>query len=72
MGISRPWRDFQGVVGRVEKLRLLFQAFHNSVTSTALFPVHWKRGGTSDSILQRRRSFSLAAEVFVAHSVSLS
>jgi hypothetical protein len=29
--------DFQGAVGRVENLGLVFQAFHGTVISTALF-----------------------------------
>ena len=29
--------DFQGAVGRVENLGLVFQAFHGPVISTALF-----------------------------------
>jgi hypothetical protein len=30
--------DFQGAVGRVENLGLVFQAFHGPGISTALFP----------------------------------
>jgi hypothetical protein len=33
----RCWRDFQGAVGRVENPELVFQAFHGTVISTALF-----------------------------------
>src|SRR6184192_1346902 len=28
VGISRGWRDFQGAVGRVENLSLVFHSFH--------------------------------------------
>src|SRR5919198_394306 len=35
VGISRFWRDFQGAVERVEKLLLLFHAFHGPGISTA-------------------------------------
>lgn len=34
VGNSRCWRVFQGAVGRVENLRLVFQAFHGSGIST--------------------------------------
>ena len=33
---SRWWRVFQGAVGRVENLQLVFQAFHGPGISTAL------------------------------------
>src|ERR1700680_216671 len=39
VGISPPLRDFQGAVGRVENLILVFQAFHRSAISTVLPPV---------------------------------
>src|SRR6266404_144746 len=35
--ISRGWRDFQGAVGRVENLGLVFHSFHGPGISTALF-----------------------------------
>ncbi len=34
--ISRGWRDFQGAVGRVENLGLVFHSFHGPGISTAL------------------------------------
>ena len=34
---SRRVANFQGAVGRVENLGLVFQAFHGTVISTALF-----------------------------------
>jgi hypothetical protein len=36
VGISRRWRDFQGAVGRVGNLLLVFHAFHGPGISTAL------------------------------------
>lgn len=36
VGISPPLRDFQGAVGRVGNLSLVFHAIHSSVISTAL------------------------------------
>ena len=94
VGISRSLRDFQGAVGSVGKLPLLFHAFHGPVISTALFllpppgqlgpggklKLYWKSlfalwpyvlGGMGDSILHRRKSFTFAAAIFRAHSVSL-
>src|SRR6202040_3007808 len=40
VGISRGGRDFQGTVGDVENLSLVFDGFHGPVFPTALF-----RGG---------------------------
>ena len=37
MEIAPLLRDFQGAVGRVENLGLVFQAFHGTGISTALF-----------------------------------
>src|SRR5258708_35913731 len=37
VGISRGWRDFQGAVGRVGNLPLVFHSFHGPGISTALF-----------------------------------
>lgn len=71
--ISRCWRDFQGAVGRVGNLLLVFHAFHGPVISTALLPggLQPNRGGTGDSILHCRNSFAFAAPILMAHSVSL-
>jgi hypothetical protein len=43
--ISRLLRDFQGTVGGVGKLLLLFLAFHGPVISTASGPLSesWRR-----------------------------
>jgi len=38
VGISRCLRDFQGTVGRAEKLLLLFRSSHGPGISTDLFP----------------------------------
>src|SRR5690349_21936241 len=40
VGISGDWRDFQGTVGAVGNLVLVFHGFHGPAFSTALF-----RGG---------------------------
>jgi len=72
VGISRSLRDSQGAVERVEKLLLLFHAFHGPVISTARF--RWPgqaRGGRGASILQRRSSCTRAAVILRAHAVSL-
>jgi hypothetical protein len=73
VGISRRSRDFQGAVGRVENLLLVFHAFHGPVISTALLLGEFQRnrGGTGDSILHCRNSFTFAAPILRAHSVSL-
>ncbi len=73
VGISPPLRDFQGALGRVENLLLVFQAFHRSVISTVpfRFEPHLNRGGIGDSILHFRNSFALAIPIFLAESVSL-
>ena len=42
------WSDFQGAVGRVENLVLVFQAFHGTVISTALFVLVFR--GSSHSL----------------------
>ena len=71
VGISPPLRDFQGAVGRVENLILVFQAFHRAVISTVLPCRQSKRGGSGDSILHCRNSFLFASPIWRAHSVSL-
>jgi hypothetical protein len=73
VGISPPLRDFQGALGRVENLLLVFQAFQRSVISTVPFrsSLHLNRGGIGDSILHFRKSFTLAIPIFWAESVSL-
>lgn len=78
VGNSRCRRVFQGAVGRVENLRSVFQAFHGPGISTVLSlvapdvaPRAQNRGGKGDSILQSRRSFSLARFMRLADSVSL-
>jgi len=66
------WRDFQGAVGRVENLGLVFHSFHGPGISTALFPltsirhrtVHW---GPRDFA----SNASLAVCICCAASVSL-
>ncbi len=68
---SRRARVFQGAVGRVENLRLVSQAFHRPGISTAPSRRTQNRGGTGDSILHARSSFSLARFIRWAHSVSL-
>ena len=70
--ISRGWRDFQGAVGRVENLGLVFHAFHRPGISTAVFllrsirhhPAHW---GPRDFA----SNASLAICICCAASVSL-
>src|SRR5258706_3647649 len=71
--ISLPLRDFQGALGRVENLLLVFQAFQCSVISTVPFrsSPHLNRGGMGDSILHFRNSFAFAIPIFVAAAVSL-
>lgn len=72
MEISRGGRDFQGAVGRVENLGLVFHSFHGPGISTAPFllrsirhrPVHW---GPRDFA----SNASLAICICCAASVSL-
>jgi len=64
-------RDWQGAVGRVENLILVFQAFHGPGISSGFRRRYWNRGGTGNCVLQRRKSFALAALIRRAHSVSL-
>jgi hypothetical protein len=73
VGISRRRRDFQGAVGRVGNLLLVFHAFHGPGISTALLlgELQQNRGGIGDSVLHCRNSFALAAVILRAHSVSL-
>lgn len=70
--ISRCLRDFQGTVGRVENLGLVFHSSHGPGISTAVLRYQRKRGGgIGDSLLQARNSLTLAALICLAHSVSL-
>ncbi len=70
--ISPGLRDFQGAVGSVENLGLVFHAFHGLGISTALRRGgQAKRGATGNWVLHCRSSRSLAAFILRAHSVSL-
>ena len=73
VGIARLLRDFQGTVGRVGKLSLLFHSFHGPGISTALSVPACRFYGPArgDSILHRRNNCIFAAANFRAHSVSL-
>jgi len=76
--ISRRWRDFQGAVGKVENLLLVFHAFHRSVISTAFSGLdhrprrHWRssaslafciRAAASVSLMRRASRSSIAAVI---------
>jgi len=71
VGILRCWRDFQGPVGRVGNLHLVFHSLHGPAISTALGQRQKLRGGMGDSDLHRRNSLAFAVVIFLAHSVSL-
>ena len=57
VGISRFLRDFQGTVGRVGKLLLLFRAFHGPVISTTLSPGSDARSGEETAYFKWYRRF---------------
>jgi len=63
-------RDFQGAVGSVENLGLVFHAFHGPGISTAPW-LRYRNRESGDCILQCRSSRDLAAVICRAHSVSL-
>ena len=63
-------RDFQGAVGSVENLGLVFHASHGPGISTAP-RLRYRNGGSGDCTLQCRSSRDLAAVICRAHSVSL-
>lgn len=71
VGISRCWRDFQGPVGSVGNLLLVFHSPHGPAISTAIDWLQKVRGGMGDSDLHRRNSLAFAALIFLAQSVSL-
>src|ERR1035441_1005215 len=54
VGISRCWRDFQGPVGSVGNLLLVFHSSHGPAISTTLGWLQKVRGGMGDSDLHRR------------------
>lgn len=64
-------RDFQGAVGSLGNLGLVFQAFHGTGISTARRPRYRNGGGTGNCTLQCRSNRDLAAFILRAHSVSL-
>src|ERR1017187_5143471 len=71
VGILRCWRDFQGPVGSVGNLLLVFHSPHGPAISTAIDWLQKVRGGMGDSDLHRRNSLAFAALIFLAQSVSL-
>ena len=71
VGISPSWRDFQGPVGRVGNLLLVFHSLHGPAISTAPGWLQKMCGGMGDSDLHRRNNLPFAALIFLAQSVSL-
>jgi hypothetical protein len=69
--ISPGLRDFQGAVGSVGNLGLVFHAFHHPGISTAPRSRYPNAGGSGTCILHCRSSRDLAACILRAHSVSL-
>src|SRR5439155_7425230 len=65
--IPRVLRDFQGAVGSVENLGLVFHAFHGPSISTALRSPNFG----NDGVWHCRSNLALAALIRRAHSVSL-
>jgi hypothetical protein len=63
-------RDFQGAVGSVENLGLVFHASHGTGISTAP-RLRYRNGGSGDCTLHCRSSRDLATFILRAHSVSL-
>ena len=64
-------RDFQGAVGSVENLPLVFHASHGPGISTASSVRYRNGGGIGHCTLHCRSSRALAAFIWRAHSVSL-
>jgi len=64
-------RDFQGAVGSVGNLVLVFHTFHRPGISTAPRARYRNGGGSGNCTLQCRRSRDLAAFILRAQSVSL-